>query len=82
MASYTDILKEKVVHTPIMPSKEEREKLASKATRKDTIEPELVAAVASMGKHAIFYPKNGCGWKTAARRVCTKLFGLSGLYKH
>jgi hypothetical protein len=56
MASYADTLKAKVAHAPTELSKEEKDKLIAKTARNDTIEPELVAAVASMGKHATFHP--------------------------
>lgn len=56
MATYADALKEKVAHAPTVLSKKEREELTTKTIRDDTIKPELVAAVASMGKHATFHP--------------------------
>ena len=56
MASYTDSPKARIVHAPTSPTVEEKEGLSSKAALNETIELELVAVVASMGKHATFYP--------------------------
>ena len=56
MATYVDALKEKVAHVLTLLSKEEKEELTAKIARNDTNEPEFVAVVASMGKHATFHP--------------------------
>jgi hypothetical protein len=54
--SYADSLRAQVAHAPTSPSTEEKASLSTKIARNDTIKPELVAAVASMGQHATFHP--------------------------
>jgi hypothetical protein len=56
MASYTEVLKDTIAHAPMEPSKAKREKLVLATTKNESIELELVAVVANMGKHAAFYP--------------------------
>jgi hypothetical protein len=56
MASYAEALQAKVAHAPVEPSRSEKEEIASRVAKNDMVEPELVAAVTNMGRHATFHP--------------------------
>jgi hypothetical protein len=45
-----------VTHTPVELSGAERAKVAAESRREEAIEPELVAPVTNMGKHAALHP--------------------------
>jgi hypothetical protein len=56
MASYAKALQAKVAHVPVEPSQSEKEKVVAQPGKNDAVEPELVATVTNMGKHAELHP--------------------------
>jgi hypothetical protein len=56
MASYADALRAQVAHAPVEPSRSEKVNMSAQEGKNDVVEPELVAAVTNMGKHAEFHP--------------------------
>jgi hypothetical protein len=54
--SYVEILKEKLAHAPVDPTRMETEKRREEALKEDAVEPELVVAVSNMGKFDKIHP--------------------------
>lgn len=55
-ASYAQILRTKLGHAPVMPTRSEDQKNAETMRRQECVEPELVAAASYLGRFAEFHP--------------------------